>query len=276
MATNKTDSGTPAAAAPKTEARGGKLALGLIFAAALVLALLFSAAATDAAAAARLSQVPVLGDVIRIIPARRYQTAGGNTQAQIDTLRIHGLADAALEQQLNEKFAAYADQLIAGYETDVAAMGAEGHESVTSSLGEVTQTDRILAVQIITDVATGSCTESLRWYNIDKQTGRLLSLADLFAPGADYVTALSDDLRAQMQAALARDANAGYFLKSDNDPGGFDRIAADQQFTIDKNGRLVLVFDEATVAVASMGPVAFTVSPAAVAGIAAAGGPLTA
>lgn len=233
---------------------------------------------SSAAAARALGGVPVLGAVVRVVTFRTYrdQTPAGNAEAQIDTLLAHGLADAALEEQLNQAFADDAEALIARYEADIAELGETGHESVVSSLGRVTATKRFISIEVTTTIAQGSAQQLTRWYTVDREAGRLLALADLFRPGADYVEAVSAEIRSQMQAALDADPDAGYFLRSEQEPEGFWQIRPDQQFTITEDGELMICFDEAEAAVAAMGTLEFTIPSRALSGLLAAGCPLSA
>ena len=45
-----------------------------------------------------------------------------------------------------------------------------------------------------------------KFYNIDKTTGQVVTLKDLFPADADYVTALSGDIKDQMRARMKRTA----------------------------------------------------------------------
>ena len=231
---------------------------------------------SSAAAAQAFGGVPGLGAVVKIVTFRSYrdETPAGNAEAQIGTPLVHGLADPALEEQLNQAFADDAQALITQYEADIAELGAQGHESVTSELGRVTATKRFLSVEVTTTIARGSAQQLVRWYTVDKEAGRLLALGDLFQPGADYVETVSAEIRRQMQEALALDPEAGYFLRSKEEPDGFWKIRPNQPFTITEDGALVICFDEAEAAAAAKGALEFTIPPQVLSGLLADGSPL--
>jgi hypothetical protein len=64
-----------------------------------------------------------------------------------------------------------------------------------------------------------------------------------------------------MQDQMAADENKIYFIKSDEEPSGFDKITDDTNFYINDDGNVVIVFDEYEVAPGYMGVVEFTLTP---------------
>jgi hypothetical protein len=59
---------------------------------------------------------------------------------------------------------------------------------------------------------------------------------------------------------MAQDENKIYFIKSEDEPSGFDKITDETNFYINENGGVVIVFDEYEVAPGYMGVVEFNVS----------------
>lgn len=125
--------------------------------------------------------------------------------------------------------------------------------------------DSLLSVCFYTTINAGGSGEYSRCFTLDKTTGKVLTLSDLFAEGSDYIGVISADIIRQMTEQV--EAGAGdYFIFI---PGGiwsdeecFKAIAADQNFYIDENNKLVIVFDEYEVAPGSMGMPRFTVETA--------------
>jgi hypothetical protein len=93
---------------------------------------------------------------------------------------------------------------------------------------------------------------------VDKTTGNIITLSDLYGQDTDYIDTISKEIKRQMQDRMATDENNIYFIKSDEEPSGFDKITDDTNFYIDENGNVVIVFDEYEVAPGYMGVVEFT------------------
>lgn len=123
--------------------------------------------------------------------------------------------------------------------------------------------DSLLSICFYTTLNAGGSGEYSRCFTLDKTTGKVLTLSDLFAEGSDYIGVISADIIRQMTEQV--EAGEGdYFI-----PGGiwsdeecFKAIAPDQNFYIDENNKLIVIFDEYEVAPGSMGMPRFTVETA--------------
>lgn len=243
--------------------RAGRSAAGrwAMRAAAIVLcaaAGLTVAANAGASAAAALQKIPVIGPIAKVVTFRNYTAEKYGTDANIATPRVTGLGDKKVEEKLNSEFERYSDALIAQYESDVKGMENGGHESVTSTYEVKADTDTHLTIVMHTVIARGDAEQIDRYYNIDKKTGKLLKLGDLFQKDADYVKTVS----AYIAGELAGDPD-DYFSGSE----GFQKIAADQNFYVSKEGKLVIVFDEASIAPAYRGVLEFTIPTGTISGM---------
>ena len=100
----------------------------------------------------------------------------------------------------------------------------------------------------------GGSMEYSRCVTIDKQSGEVLALSDLFDEGYDYIGEISAEVLRQMEFRTENEG-ASYFI-----PGGiwsddecFKEISPDQDFYLTSDGLLVIVFEEYTVAPGSEG-----------------------
>lgn len=112
----------------------------------------------------------------------------------------------------------------------------------------------LLSVRFFATLNVGGSAEFSRCVVIDKVRGEQLALADLFDEGRDYIAEISAEVLRQMEYRVEYE-EADYFI-----PGGiwsdsecFKEISPDQEFYIDGDGQLVIVFDEYTVAAGSEG-----------------------
>lgn len=162
----------------------------------------------------------------------------------------------AYVEQMREKFLWYAARKYNGY------VGMDVVYDV------VRDDDALLAIRFVGTLNAGGSGEYSRTFTLDKRTGSFLELADLFAPGADYVGIVSAEVLRQMTEQVDA-GTADYFI-----PGGiwrpdecFQRIAPDQHFYIDGANRLVIVFDEYEVAPGRAGMPEFAIPTSALAGL---------
>lgn len=111
----------------------------------------------------------------------------------------------------------------------------------------------LLSARFFGTLNAGGSADFSRCVVMDKISGELLSLGDLFGEDFDYIAEISAEVLKQMERRVEYGAN--YFI-----PGGiwdesecFKEISPEQEFYIDANGQLVIVFDEYTVAPGSEG-----------------------
>ena len=111
-----------------------------------------------------------------------------------------------------------------------------------------------LSARFYATINAGGSTDYSRCVTIDKRSGDVLALPDLFSEDYDYIGEISAAVLRQMEFRVQY-MDARYFI-----PGGiwsddecFKEISPDQQFYLNPDGKLVIVFDEYTVAPGSEG-----------------------
>lgn len=212
---------------------------------------------SGAGVAYAMERIPVIGAITRVVTFRTYEKQEGNTEAKIEVPAVEAESGSHIEnaaEQVNRSAKEYTDQLIAQFEADVKANGSEAHEALYSGYEVLTDNDKLFTLRINTTQIMASGAESVKIYHIDKKTGSVLTLRDMFPEGTDYVKQLSEAARIQMEANMQADAGKSYFLNDGMD-SDFTAIKADQNFYINDAGRMVLVFDEYEVAPGYMGVV---------------------
>ena len=202
-----------------------------------------------------MEKIPILGAITRVVTLRTYEKQDGKTEAKVEVPQIEaengsGLSQAA--ENVNLSAEEYTDRIIRQFEADVSENGSESPHALYSDYNVVTDNDRFFTLRINTLEVMAGGAESVKLYTIDKKTDQILSLADLFPGEADYINVLSEAVKTQMRKNMEEDSNLVYFLDEGLD-SDFTTIKPDQNFYINENGRLVLVFDEYEVAPGYMG-----------------------
>lgn len=217
--------------------------------AAAVLALFIAVPNVSPAAAAALAEVPVLGTIVELVTFRSWTYDDGHASADVSVPELDGSAAA---REVSDQVRAYTDQLIAQFQTDCETLG-EGYESLDVTSTVVTDSDSWFTLRVDATETRASGYQFSRFYHIDKITGQVVTLRDLFREDADYVTALSGEVLRQMEERMAADESIICF------PEKFTAIDPEQNFYFNEDGELVLVFDEYTIAPGSMGRPEFTI-----------------
>lgn len=129
----------------------------------------------------------------------------------------------------------------------------EGYVALDAGYRVYVNDKTYLSARFYATVNLGGSADYSRCINFDKRSGEELALADLFEEGYDYIGAISAEVLRQMEERVKYGRD--YFI-----PGGiwsddecFKEISPEQEFYINPEGLLVIVFDEYTVAPGSEG-----------------------
>lgn len=214
-----------------------------------------------------MEQIPVIGMLTKVVTFRNYSDNQRGFEADVDIPQIAGTDGENQETLLgvNRTIEEYADQLIAMYEKDLQESEGEGHYTLQSSYEVIRDDERYLSIRINSLLIMASGNEFVKIFNVDKNTGKILTLADL-TDNSSYEEAISENIKEQMRARMAEDEMISYFIATPEDNSGFDTVTEETNFYINKNNEIVIVFDEYEVAPGYMGVVEFTI-PSEVASI---------
>lgn len=207
-------------------------------------------------AAYALYDIPVLSSIVRVVTFGQYEKKDGGYEAKITTPAVEGLLDKELEDKLNKEFKHNANALIAAYESDVKELKKEFgdeivHMGIESDYVIRTDNENILALDVYILSLAGSSSTIHTFYTINKKTNELLTLKGLFEDGADYVTPISEYIKAQM--LYENEHNDGFFWIGDEFADSFESIDEEQNFYINDDDDIVICFDKYEVAAGAQG-----------------------
>ncbi|MCI9137621.1 MAG: DUF3298 domain-containing protein, partial [Lachnospiraceae bacterium] len=170
-------------------------------------------------------------------------------------------------KKLNDDIQSYTDEIIKAYQADVKAAGEEGKEAVDLEYEIVTDNEKLFSLRFLQTVTMASSAQSVKIYHVDKSTGQLITLKDLFSEGADYKTPISENIKEQMRTQMKEDDTKSYWVDSDIPEWNFQEISDTASFYINKEGKLVILFDEYEAAPGYMGIVSFEIPTEIIASI---------
>ena len=219
---------------------------------------------TNQAAAQIIGKIPVVGLIVKVITMEDYNriSEDGNRKAEISIPEVHidseGNIDYhAAESNVNEEIRNYVNQIIENYEKDIEE--GMGYESVYSSYHVAADSERLFSIRIDTEIVMAGTNRFSKIYHIDKKSGKMISLPDLFVEGSDYVAIISEEIKRQMEEQMSENETVSYFYNTEYPDLNFKCIKSDQNFYINEEGHLVLVFDKYEIAPGYMGIVEFTI-----------------
>lgn len=233
---------------------------------------------TSAQAAGLMSGIPILGKLVDVVTFRDYHYDDGRSSADaaIPELAVENGEGTETFWVSTRNINAEIEELTSRYlaEFEEKAKKEDGGQAALSIDSEVVCTTEdyfTLKLNVFASEASGM--EWKYFYTIDLNTGERIALKDLFADGADYITAISEDIKKQMTAQMAQDEDVVYWTadaeaeKSGSTEADSNLITEETSFYLDEEGRLVIVFNEGDVAPYSAGVVEFIITPEAISNI---------
>ena len=226
-----------------------------------------------------MENIPLLGGFFRLVTVRQYNYSDENHNAEVELAQINYGEDAGEGASVGEVAAApegtaagNVEGASDGQEAAVANLSEDGVEAVNQdmeatveelirqfedTLSEegyhglhvtqeiVTDNERYYTVKLSVLETEASGYEHNQFYTIDKQTGNVVTLEDLFVEGSDYISAISENIKTQMQEQMAADEGVIYFLDNDDMPEfNFQGITEQTNFYFNEKDELVIAFDE--------------------------------
>ena len=204
-----------------------------------------------------LENVPLIGSIVRVVTIRNYFYSDSYHEMDIDVPKIDdGQGDAAafINKDVDELTKILADR----FNEELREIGDEGHSSIYVDYEVVTNTDSWFTLKIRVHEAAGSSNTYYKYYHIDKQSGKIVYLADLFTDSR-FHDVLENEIRRQMKERMAEDPDKLYWL--DNAEIGQDFVGLDDKHNFYWNGQgdLVIAFDKYEVAPGYMGTPEFAI-----------------
>lgn len=236
--------------------------------AAAVFAILLILPNTSRTAAAAMQQIPILGNFFQVVTIREYQVDEERYQADVKVPEVvpehmDGISEETAQQTkettdaINFDIRQATEELIEEFKSTMEEFE-DGYGDIIVDSEVLTDDEKWFSLDLVLYQGAGSGYEQHRHYTIDKKTGKRAELSEFF--GEDYVNKISEQIKTQMRQRMAEDENLTYWIDNEDIPEwNFEAIAENQDFYVNKNGKVVICFNEYEVAPGYMGCVEFIV-----------------
>lgn len=207
-----------------------------------------------------MGNLPVIGGLFRVITVREFTHNDGNYEANVKVPVIisenaGNSAESEAIEHINKSVEEYTNELISQFEAD---MEEEGHKGLDISHETVMDNDKWFTLKVTALEVQASSYQVQRFYHVDKMNAKVAELNDLFSEGADYISPISEEIKKQMKEQISAETGF-YFLENDEYADGFKEIDPNQNFYLNEDGNIVIVFDEYEVAPGYMGNPEFVI-----------------
>lgn len=230
---------------------------------------------TSASIAHAMEQIPVIGQLVKVVTFRDYTYEAERNVADIEVPEIRveeQIPDSIVQENLertteeiNAEIKTITDELIAQFETYME--DEQGYQDIMVKSEVLATTQDYFTLKLICYQGAGSGYQWNYYYTIDLNTGERLQLKDIFKEGADYITVISENIKEQMQEQMDADEMVYYWLHDEIEELNFKEITEETSFYLNTQGNVVIGFDEGEVAPMYMGTVEFEIPAEVLSGI---------
>jgi len=218
---------------------------------------------TNQGIANAMAGIPGIGGLFRLVTIRDYHDNTGSSQADISVsgIRASGKKGKKTAGEINKEIKELADKYLASYKETVRK---GGHEAVDVDTEIIDKTDDYFTLKLSsTESAADSYTEN-HYYTISLRTGKQIRLIDLFKKGSDYKSVLIKNVEDQMKDQVKDTPDVSYFYtdsREDQELTGFKEsdLFDKASFYLNKDGNIVLCYNQGQVAAMYMGDLEFVI-----------------
>lgn len=210
-----------------------------------------------------MSKVPIIGSIAKLLTFKDYEIHSDVVDAEIKIPKVEGLSDKNLEQKINdeiyqkmksgvkeseERALEYKDAYIATGGTE------EGFRKikVTVDYDLKSVNDNVISFIVYQHESLAAAYAETYYYNIDITDNNIINIEDVL--GKDYKKIIDENVYTQIEERK-KDKNNSFF----EGEMGFNGITKVPNFYINKDGKVVVVFDKYEIAPGYMGPQEFII-----------------
>lgn len=204
-----------------------------------------------------ISKIPVIGEFVKVITIRNYWYDDGRHELTVNVPSIEdedGEAVLYINKDVNEMISG----LIKQFYADIKVNGSSGYGSLDVDYEVLTNTEDWFTLKLSVCETAASSNEYHKYYHIDKSSGKIVALKDIFK-NDKYKDVIEREIRRQMKSQKAQDDNVEYWDEESDVGESFTVIKDNHGFYWNKAGDLVIVYDKYEVAPGYMGTPEFVI-----------------
>lgn len=198
---------------------------------------------------------PADGDLIRVFTVRNYSYSDPNHEMDIDVPNISDPRYSEAADQINKDVDEFTAELAEQFYKELEAVGDKGHGAIFVDYEVLMNRENWFTLKLTVNSVTGSSNSYYKIYNIDRNTGKIVTFSDLFCT-SDFDKVIKQDIMKQMKERTEENNTLVYFTDKED----MWEISDKQNFYFSENGELVIPFDKYEVAPGSMGNPEFTIN----------------
>ena len=215
--------------------------------------------------ATSISEIPIIGDVARVFTIKEYKEEDKTKLINAKIPALENTGNTELEKRINYEIMLKMNEVL----EEAEKRAAEYKEAVVGTGGDEDDyqpiniqidykvgysTEEVVSFMILKSETLASAYTEMYFYNVDIETGKELNLKDVL--GSDYKEIVDETIYKEIEERSKNPENMYFTL----DEGGFDGIENEyQNFYINSDGKVVIVFEKYEIAPGYMGTQEFVI-----------------
>ncbi len=209
--------------------------------------------------------IPVVKEISKVFCFVEFNEVSKTKEIHIEVPNIKNTGNTALEKKVNREIQMKMDAIVKEVRAEAKQLEAEYKKVYANSESFIPanvfinyevyhQSDTTLSFVITKVVANASSLSENYVYNYDLKTGETLHLSTLL--GENYKEIVDQQIQTQINHRIKTEENAVFFDGEE----GFQGVDDTQNFYINKDGNIVILFDKYEIAPGFMGNIEFTLT----------------
>ena len=219
-------------------------------AASFILVFIFLLPNLSPAYAEALSQIPVLGDIIKVVTIRNYKYYGNQHEMDIAVPQIENAAESG--ESINKDINELTETLVREFYAKIGTDAEEGSGAIYLDYEIVTDNPDWFTLKINVVELSGSSDSYFRYYHIDKNNGKITNLGDLFTDD-EGIRIVCDEIKRQMAEKTALNPDMVFWTDEEEFSESFSILPDDHNFYWNREDNLVIPFDKYEIGPGSSG-----------------------
>ena len=215
--------------------------------------------------ATNISEIPIIGDMAKVFTIEKYEEEDETKLINAKIPALQNTGNTELEKRINYEIMLKMNEVLneaeeraAEYKKAVLETGGkeEDYQPINIKIDYKVNysSNEVVSFMIQKSETLASAYTEIYFYNIDIETGKKLNLRDIF--GNDYKEIVDETIYKEIEERSKNPDNM-FFVKGE---GGFEGIENEyQDFYINSNGKVVIVFEKYKIAPGYMGTQEFEI-----------------
>ncbi len=198
-----------------------------------------------------MENIPIIGKLVEIFTIRNYFYSDARHELDANIPEISDPNNGQVSDLINKDVNELTRAIIQKFYDDLAITHDAGYGSIYIDYETVMNTEKWFTLKLVVSEIQASSNTYYKFYHIDRLNGMYVNFGDLF--DAEDFDSIEKMIQMQMEAEMKANPELTYWSENAKLGQSIIKLSEDQNFYFDKDGNLVIVYNQYEVGPGSMG-----------------------